>query len=320
MSDSKVFMFPDNYGNRCNQSSLDPNLLLALNNGGGFGNNGNWIWILFLYFLWGNNGWGNGFGGNGNNVLGTGFLSNQINDTAGRELLMQAIQGNGNAVQQLSNAFGCKIEAIQSAICNLSSQIQSVGGQMGMGFQQTINAVQAGNTQLGMQIAQCCCDLKTQMASSTCDIKESVNNVNSSVLRGFADVGYAFRDQTCNIEKAIDNSTQQILAGQRAAEMREMQDKIDALREKNSQQAVVINNAHQTQVVGQMITQATQPIYQAVGALQSDVDKIKCKLPETVTLPYSCATAVPTQAVLNYANLGLGIWGGNCGCGNSLWG
>ena len=320
MSDSKVFMFPDNYGNRCNQSSLDPNLLLALNNGGGFGNNGNWIWILFLYFLWGNNGWGNGFGGNGNNVLGTGFLSNQINDTAGRELLMQAIQGNGNAVQQLSNAFGCKIEAIQSAICNLSSQIQGVGGQMGMGFQQTINAVQAGNTQLGMQIAQCCCDLKTQMASCCCDIKDSVNNVNNTVTRGFADVGYAFRDQTCNIEKAIDNSTQQILAGQRAAEMREMQDKIDALREKNSQQAVVINNAQQTQVVGQMITQATQPIYQAVGALQSDVDKIKCKLPETVTLPYSCATAVPTQAVLNYANLGLGIWGGNCGCGNSLWG
>lgn len=46
------------------------------------------------------------------------------------------------------------------------------------------------------------------------------------VLSGFADVGYATRDQTCNIEKAIQASTESILAGQRAAEMREMQREI----------------------------------------------------------------------------------------------
>ena len=74
-------------------------------------------------------------------------------------------------------------------------------------------------------------------------------------------------------------------------------DKIDALREKNSQQAVVINNAQQTAAFGQMISQATTPIVAAVNALQGDVNGIKCKLPETV--PYSCATAVPTQAVFN---------------------
>ena len=43
MDDSKVFMFPDGNG----KSSIDPALLMALNNGGGFGNN-NWIWILFM--------------------------------------------------------------------------------------------------------------------------------------------------------------------------------------------------------------------------------------------------------------------------------
>ena len=48
MADSKVFMFPD-----CNQgtnSNIDPALLMALNNGG-FGANGNWMWIIFLFFL-----------------------------------------------------------------------------------------------------------------------------------------------------------------------------------------------------------------------------------------------------------------------------
>ena len=61
----------------------------AYNSGNGFGNGfgGDWAWIILLLLLgWGNNGWGgNGFGG------GNGFLSNQISNDAGRELLMNAI-------------------------------------------------------------------------------------------------------------------------------------------------------------------------------------------------------------------------------------
>lgn len=325
MSDSKVFMFPDNFGGTSGgASTIDPNLLLALNNSGGFGGNGNWMWILFLFFLWPfmrNGSWG-GFGGNGNGFGsdGTGYLANLAANDTGRELLMQGINGNRAALDQLSSMLGCKLGDIQAALCNVTSQIQSVGSQVGMGIQQTINAVQAGNTQLGMQIAQCCCDLRSQLAASTCDIKESVNNVNASLTRGFADLGYASERQTCAIEKSIAASTSQILEGQRAAELREMQDKLDALRERNAQQAVVINNAQQTQVVGQMIAQATTPIAQAVGALQSDINGIKCKLPETVTLPYSCATAVPTNLVYGLGAYGVGFGINGCGCGNSLWG
>lgn len=79
-------------------------------------------------------------------------------------------------------------------------------------------------------------------------------------------------------------------------------------------------NAQQTAAFGQMIGQATSPIVAAVNALQSDVNGIKCKLPETVTLPYSCATAVPTQAVFNGYALGTYAGWNGCGCNNSLWG
>lgn len=48
MESSKIMMFPE-MGN----SGIDPNLLLALNNNGGFGGNGNWMWILFLWLIWG---------------------------------------------------------------------------------------------------------------------------------------------------------------------------------------------------------------------------------------------------------------------------
>lgn len=314
MSDSKVFMFPDNFGGASvNPSAVDPNLLLAMQNGG-FGGNGNWIWMFFLFLLYGRNGWG--WNGSDNGAAGV------ANNDAGRELLMQAINGNREAIGQLSTMLNCKFDDVNAAICGLGSKIDQVGAQVGMTSVQVINAVQSGNAQLGYQLAQCCCDLKTQMASCCCDIQRDIATSISATTRGFADVGYALRDQTCNIEKAIQSSTNQILEGQRAAEMREMQDKLDMLREKNSQQAVVINNAQQTATFGQMITQATQPIYAAVNGLQSDVDKIKCKLPETVTLPYSCATAVPTQAVLGFNGFGFGGWnfGGNGCCNNSLWG
>lgn len=302
MSDSKVFMFPDSFGGANSPASaIDPNLLLALNNNGGFGNNGNWLWIFFLFLLYGQNGWGFN-GANGVNGL--------AGNDAARELFMQGINGNRAAIDQLSTIVGCKFDDVNSAICSLMSKVDQVGNQVGLSGMQIINAVQSGNAQLGYQLAQCCCD-----------IKEAVSNVTATVTRGFADTGYALRDQTCTIEKAIESSTSRIIDGQRAAELREMQNKIDALRDANLAKDNIIAETRQTQVVGQMIAQATAPIAQAVGALQADVNGIKCKLPETVTLPYSCATAVPTQAVFGNAVYGLG-WGlnGNCGCGNSLWG
>ena len=51
MSTNEVFMIPDNRGG---QNSFDPNLLLAsmMNGNNGLGGNGNWIWVIFLFFLY----------------------------------------------------------------------------------------------------------------------------------------------------------------------------------------------------------------------------------------------------------------------------
>jgi len=45
---------------------------------------------------WGGNGW-NGFGNRNGSPIGA-ELGNLINNDSGRELLMQAIQGNGTAI------------------------------------------------------------------------------------------------------------------------------------------------------------------------------------------------------------------------------
>ena len=139
MSDSKVFMFPESGTN----TSLDPNLMMALNNNGGFGGNGNWMWIIFLFFLYPLMRNGGFYGNNGidGSAISTGYLSNQIMNGAGRDLLMQAVQGNHDAITALSGQMNTSIGNIQSAINNLMSSVTQVGNQVGMTAMQTINAV-----------------------------------------------------------------------------------------------------------------------------------------------------------------------------------
>ena len=154
MESSKIMMFPE-MGN----NSIDPNLLMALNNNGGFGGN-NWIWILFLWLIWG---WGgNGmWGGNGNN----GFLSNQIANDSGRELLMNAIQGNSTAIQNLANLLNTEVNTVQNGIFTLNNAITSVGTQVGMSGLQIQNAIQSGNASIASQICQCCCENRLAIAN-----------------------------------------------------------------------------------------------------------------------------------------------------------
>jgi len=86
MSETKVFNVPD--GN----NSINPALMLALSQSGGFNNGMGWMWPMFLFmmFPWLFNGGFGGFGGfgMGGNLMGTGFLSNQLNNDAGRDLLL----------------------------------------------------------------------------------------------------------------------------------------------------------------------------------------------------------------------------------------
>lgn len=345
MSDSKVFMFPESGSSNgelmsvlaplLSQRGVDPNVLLALDrNNNGFGEGGWFMWIIFLFFLMG---WGgNGYGGFGRGGFGQGGadLANLVNNDNGRELLMSAIQGNGTAISQLASTLNCSINAVQTAINGVMSQVQNVGSQVGMTGQQVINAIQAGNCQLGSQLAQCCCTIQdaitrqgyeNQIATlnQTNTLQGAINTLATGQERGFSSVAYETQRQTCDLQNSIKDATSQILEGQRAAEMRELQNKVDALRELNSQKDTVINNGQQTALFSQMIQSATAPIASAVNALQGDVNGIKCKLPETVTVQYPQLTAIPTCTANALGAFGLyngfGGWG-TWNSGNTLWG
>lgn len=305
MSKSEVFMFPDSYNNGGNNgSSIDPALLLLLNNNGGFGG-GNFMWVIFLFFLYPllrNGGlFGNGgmFGGGGNGPDCASYVSNLANNQTGRELLAQAIQGNRDAISNLSNMLGCQIGDIQTVLGNIMAKVSDISCQTQLSAQQVINSIQSGNAGLASQLASCCCD-----------IKGAIKDVAIGTERGFASVAFETQRQTCDIEKAIAASTAQIVAGQKEAEMREVTRENAALREKVSDLKFQVSQEHQTAAVAGMINQAVTPLAQELASL-------KCKLPETVTLPYSCATAVPTQSLYGLGAFGLG-W--NNPCAGQIWG
>ena len=296
MESSKIMMFPE-MGN----SGIDPNLLLALNNNGGFGGNGNWMWILFLWLIWG---WGgNGWGGNGNN----GFLSNQIANDSGRELLMNAIQGNSTAIQNLANLLNTEVSTVQNGIFTLNNAITSVGTQVGMSGLQIQNAIQSGNASIASQICQCCCEnrlaianqtnaLQSQMAANQAAdqlaVCQQTNALTTQAERNARDITEAINAQSVMInDKFCD------------LEKRELQDKITSLTADNALLRSNINNDRQTAFINSKFND-----------IENQLVAIKSAQPNTVPVQWPQLTAVNTTPYVNggfYGGFGNGFWGNN---------
>ena len=279
MNETKTFVIPESGG-----SSLDPNLLLGMN-GGGFGG-GMWnnpIWALvFLAFL------GNGFGGwqnGGNSQLSQ--IQDTLNTNQGNTLLMDAIKGNQTAIGQLAQTINCNYNAVQTAINGVQGAICNLGSRNDMNAMQTINAINSGNSMLANQLSQCCCDVKTETLKM--GYENQINNMQQSQLiqNGFSQVGYAAAEQTCAIKQNTTDNTNRVIA------------KLDQIEDSRKDREIASLTAALTAATSRAERQAElAPVYQALN-------DIKCKQPQTVTLPYSCATAVPTSMVYGLGGYGL---------------
>ncbi len=268
--------------------------MLGNNNGGLFGGRGfeDIIALIIVAAIFGN---GNGFGFGGNNN----------NNSTEREMLMSAIQRNGVDLNALASTLNCSVGQLQNGINSVATQICNLSAQNGQSAMQIINSIQAGNATLASQLAQCCCDQKLAICQQTNTLQSAINGVSVGQERGFANFGFETQRQTCDITKAIADSTAQVLAGQRAAELRELNRDLAAKDAKIAEQAVVINNGQQSALFGQMIANATAPLGSALNALQQEVAGVKCKLPETYSVPYQPFTAIPNCVAYQY-----GLYGG----------
>lgn len=248
---------------------IDPAYLALMNGNGGFGGQ-NGIWgVIYLAIVASIFGWNNGgFGGFGR---GNG-LPAELAGNEGRELLMSAIQGNGNAINQIASTLNCSTQQVQSALANIQNSVGLTGTQI-------INAIQSGNSGIVNQLSTCCCNIlqsiERQGAATQLQACQNMNALTN-----------AMTNNTRDLRDATQSQTQAILAKLDAAETRVLQDKLDAERQKNATLAAQINNEHQTQAIMASVAQQNAPIVAALQALQSDVDGLKCKLPNTVSVPY----------------------------------
>lgn len=139
-----------------NKGNFDPASLMAMMNNG-MGTNGGWWWIfiIILFWMWGGNGFNRGNQAETNSDFARlAAMGNQNNNT---ELLMQAIQGNKEAINTLASNLNTDSKSISNAICSINNSISTLSGQVGLSGERIINAINTGDANLASQLANCCC-------------------------------------------------------------------------------------------------------------------------------------------------------------------
>ena len=283
---SETIVVPDNGSNNGWNSPLG---MLALGNGGGFGGFGNntigdliGLAIVASIFGWGGNGFG-GFGNNNGNGA-AGFLSNQINNDAGRELIMQAVNSNGEAsraaIQNLATMLGQDYSSVSNSLQNVMNVLSNIGAQQGMNALQVINAIQSGNSTLASALQNCCCEnrLLTTQQGYEAQIRtlEQTNQLGSQADRNANDIIKAINAQTVEMDNQFC-----------AARERDMQSKIDTQSDIITQLRNQIDNANQTAAI-------TGYVNSLIAPLQAKVTQIADKQVNTIPVPWPNLTAVNT--------------------------
>ena len=180
--------------------------------GNGFGGDGWWIIILFLFAFggWGGNG---GWFGNGGNsgVGGAAFqgaltradLTDEINfsdlDHAVRDTRVDLSNDYHNlstnvlqGICDLNGTINSGVNSINTNLSNLGYQLQSGINDVNVNNMQNTYAIGSQITALGNQMSSCCCDTRFQ------------------IERGFADTNYNLATQVNNIRQDICTQTRDI--------------------------------------------------------------------------------------------------------------
>lgn len=231
-----------------------------------------------------------------------GALASELNSDANTNLLMQAINGNKDAINNLANTLNCDINSVQTALNTINSGVSQISCDTKLSSCEVINAITSGNASLASQLASCCCN-----------VRESISGVNNNITK----MGYENQLSVCNqtntLQNAITNGFNSLMADNASKfnivgakidaqtqiindkfcqlEMREMQNKIDALRE--DKQALQLSASQQAQTAN--IVNQIRPV----------------PVPAYLTCnPYGC------QGGLNDYGYGYGYgYNNGCGCG-----
>lgn len=250
-------------------------------NGNGFlGGDGIWAILLFA-LLFGNGGWGNGWGGFGGNSFDNGYawLSN------GQKEIMQNTN-NGFDTLHLSN----QLDTVNSGIYSLSNQLCNTGhditSAISNGFysseiaanNRAVNQMQ-DTFALSRQFADCCCENRLGIANLNSTILSENCADRAALADGLKDV---LINQTANTQKILDTLCQ---------------DKIDAKNEK------ILDLQRQLDMADLRASQIAQNAFISQG-FANEVDQL-----------YNRLNSCPVPSTPVYGRTPIFTCNGGCGCG-----
>ena len=267
--------------------------------GGGFGNGfgGDGWWILLLFLLLGNNGWGGGFGGFGG---GSGELypwmnqSNQINSGFRDQMINDNVTEIRSGVTGLSNQLCNCCSDISMALANGFAGVeQGANARQMANMQQAFGAqtaVTAGMNDIAMNLQNCCCenranvaDLKYTVATENCADRAAL----SDGLRDLTTVGTA---NTQAILNAINTGIQAIKDDL-------CNDRLDAVKTENANLRTQLNLAS---LAASQIDQTAQ---------------IRAGMANQVDALYNRLATCPIGTMPVYGSQPIFTCGQNTGCG-----
>lgn len=299
MGDTKIFSLPETGGRAFGGGSAMEGAMLGsmMGNGGMGGANGMWNnpwWaLIFLAAFRGNGGlFGNDGNGSGGSQARFDALQEQLSTIQGQNALLAAIQGGTNEVKSLASTIGCDFNAVQGAINAVQSAICQLGNNIGLGQRDIVAAVTNGDRDIINQMCNCCCGIKELITAQGYQNQLATCNQTNALIN-------AANANTLSLRDGATANTNAILAKLDAAEMRAMQDKLDALRERNSTLVAQLSNEHQTAAIQAYQAQAIAPVNAALGDLSTRLAKIECAMPPTFPMPY--APAAGNYIPVNYS-------------------
>jgi cellobiose-specific phosphotransferase system component IIA len=314
---AEIYQLPENGNNNGGFGNIPFSIPIGGFGGGLFGGNYGMNGIADLFGLaiiasmFGWNGGGFGYGGFGGGNGAAGFISNQLNNDSGRELLMNAITNQGEAsrtaIQTLSTMLGQDFNLVNAGIQSAQNTLNQISNTLGMSTLQMINAVQAGDANITSTIQKCCCDQSLALCQQTNALQNAINGVGNQVQAKAAADQLAMCQQTYNL---TDTMNRNFIA---------LDNKIDALESSRKDREITSLTAQVAKLEGQNFTagivqQAVAPLNASLNALAREVDDIKCNMPQTVPVQWPQLTAVNTTPYVSGGFYGQ-PWGGFYGNG-----
>lgn len=244
--------------------------------GGGWGE-GLWAIIILAMLGFGRGGFGGGFGGGGGDFGAPWATQADVRAAVDQQTLIskldQQTYGLADTFTALNNTLNNNFRGIDNAICTL-------------GFQS-----QQGFSNLGAQLAQCCCDTRAAIQENTTQGVMNTNAIQRQISDCCCDLEkmnmqnrFDAQTNTCNTLQAIDKLGDRIIDFMSAEKMQTLRDENQALR-------LAASQSHQNQYL---------------------IDQLRpCPVPAYITCnPFAASYGFGNFG--NYSNNGCGC---GCGCG-----